>query len=262
MNCNRCFKAGLLTACLLAIAPAVLSAQDRPTSETADEQAPMATGKSSKSTAKHATRKKLPPREDKKFFNGVDLTGWDGSGKHWRVEDGAIVGNNKENLKKNLFIWSSVPVEDFHLVVDVKIEPWNRNAGIQFRSRKIGDGQFGAHGYQADAGGGFWGRLFHEHGRNHLDNENFGYAASKRDDWNRYEILAVDDCIWATVNGVLSISVKDPKGERSGHIAFQVHAGEEQTARYKIIKLIHNPKVQLAGYTEEQLRAALREPKN
>jgi len=262
MNCNRCFKAGLLTACLLAIAPAVLSAQDRPTSETADEQAPMATGKSSKSTAKHATRKKLPPREDKKFFNGVDLTGWDGSGKHWRVEDGAIVGNNKENLKKNLFIWSSVPVEDFHLVVDVKIEPWNRNAGIQFRSRKIGDGQFGAHGYQADAGGGFWGRLFHEHGRNHLDNENYGYAASKRDDWNRYEILAVDDCIWATVNGTLSISVKDPKGERSGHIAFQVHAGEEQTARYKIIKLIHNPKVQLAGYTEEQLRAALREPKN
>lgn len=203
MNCTRYYKAELLAACLLAIAPAELSAQDRPTSETASEQVLVAPKRSSQSTAEDAPKKKLPPTEDKKFFNGVDLTGWDGSGKYWKVEDGAIVGNNKEKLTKNLFIWSSIPVEDFHLVVDVKIEPWNR-----------------------------------------------------------YEILAVDDCIWATVNGTLSISVKDPKGERSGHIAFQVHAGEEQTARYKIIKLIHNPKVQLAGYNEEQLHKTLREPEN
>jgi hypothetical protein len=194
------------------------------------------------------------------FFNGVDLTGWSGSKKHWKVEDGAIVGNNKENLKKNLYIWSSVPVKDFRLVVDVKVEPWDRNAGIQFRSRKMGE--FGAYGYQADAGGGFWGRLFHEHGRNHLDNTSLGYKASKKNAWNRYEILAVGDCIWTAVNGTLSVSIRDPKGEKSGHVAFQIHAGKEQTTRYKIIKLVHNPEVKLPGYTEQQLRSALRDPEN
>jgi HEAT repeat protein len=197
---------------------------------------------------------------DKGFFNGKDLAGWLGSELYWKVEDGAIVGNNEKKLTRNLFIWSSVLVKDFYLVVDVKVEPWNRNAGIQFRSRKISE--FGAHGYQADAGGGFWGRLFHEHGRKHLDNKGFGFKASKKDDWNRYEILAVGDCIWASVNGALSISIKDPKGEKSGYIAFQVHAGKPQTARYKIIRLVHNPETKLDGYTEKQLRAALRDPLN
>ena len=176
------------------------------------------------------------PQRATDFFNGKDLTGWSGSNQHWKVRDGAIVGNNKENLKKNLYIWSSVPVKDFRLVVDVKVEPWDRNAGIQFRSRKLGE--FGAYGYQADAGGGFWGRLFHEHGRNHLDNTDLGYKASKRDAWNRYEILAVGDCIWTAVNGTLSVSIRDPKGEKSGYIAFQVHAGKEQTTRYKIVELV------------------------
>jgi HEAT repeat protein len=200
------------------------------------------------------------PDQEDAFFDGETLAGWQGNEKYWRVVDGAIVGNNQEKLTKNLYIWSSVSVSNFYLVVDVRVEPWNRNAGVQFRSRKVGE--FGAYGYQADAGGGFWGRLFHEHGRNHLDSKDYGFKASKKDDWNRYEILAVDDCIWTAINGTLSVSIRDPKGERSGHIPFQVHAGKPQTARYRIIKLVHDPEVKLKGYTEGQLRAALRAPMN
>jgi HEAT repeat protein len=204
--------------------------------------------------------RKTSPKQQGVFFNGKTLAGWQGNEKYWKVEDGAIVGDNREKLTKNLYIWSDVLVKDFYLVVDVKIEPWDRKAGIQFRSRKVGE--FGAYGYQADAGGGFWGRLFHEHGRNHLDSKDYGFKASKKDDWNRYEILAVGDCIWTAINGTLSVSIKDPKGEKSGHIAFQVHAGKPQTARYKIVKLVHNPEVKLEGHTEKQLRAALRDPLN
>jgi hypothetical protein len=56
MNWTRYFKAGILAACLLAIAPAILSAQDRPTSETANEQALMTLKKSENSDLKDAAQ--------------------------------------------------------------------------------------------------------------------------------------------------------------------------------------------------------------
>ena len=88
-----------------------------------------------------------PPSE---FFNGKDLTGWSGNDGFWSVKDGAIVGHSDHPVAKNEFIWSEVEVRDFHLVVDVRLTPNNRNAGIQFRSKKTNEhGQ--AHGYQADA---------------------------------------------------------------------------------------------------------------
>jgi HEAT repeat protein len=199
------------------------------------------------------------PRTDKDFFNGKDLADWKGTEKYWKVEDGAIVGSSTERVPRNEFIWSSVPVKDFYLAVDVKIEPHGANAGIQFRSKKVDEhGQ--AHGYQADVGRGFWGKLYHEHGRGKLDWSNKGSKAVKHGNWNRYEILAVDDCIWMAINGTLSVSIKDPKGERSGHIALQIHSGNPQTVRYRIDKLIHDPEVKLASMTEQQLRAVLREP--
>lgn len=208
-------------------------------------------------TLKASTRK-ANPREDKDFFNGKDLAGWKGTEKYWRVEKGAIVGSSTERIPRNEFIWSSVPVKDFYLAMDVKIEPDRANAGIQFRSKKV-DGHGQAHGYQADVGRGFWGRLYHEHGRGKLDWTDKGSKAVKHGDWNRYEILAVGDCIWTAINGTLSVSIKDPKGERSGHISLQIHSGNPQTVRYRIDKLIHDPEVKLAGMTEQQLRATLRE---
>ncbi len=196
---------------------------------------------------------------DASFFNGKDLTGWKGTAKYWKVEDGAIVGHSAGKIPHNEFLWSEVPVTDFYLVVHVKLEPDAANAGIQFRSKKVDDrGQ--ALGYQADVGRGMWGRLYHEHGRGKLDWKDHGEKAVKPGDWNRYEILAVGDRIWTAVNGTLSVALRDPEGERSGQIALQIHSGEPQTVRYRIEKLVHRPAVRLVGMNEEQLNAALRAP--
>ncbi len=91
------------------------------------------------------------------FFNGKDLTGWSAAEmKYWSVKDGAIVGHSAVKVPRNEFIWSNGEVKDFYLVVDVKLTPDNRNAGIQFRSKKANaTGQ--AIGYQADVGAGVWG---------------------------------------------------------------------------------------------------------
>lgn len=193
------------------------------------------------------------------FFNGKDLTGWTSTTpQYWSVEDGVIVGRSDQRIPRNEFLWSPVEVKDFYLALDVRLEPNECNAGIQFRSQK--HPPFEALGYQADVGKDVWGRLYHESGRKKLFWQDRGEKAVKPGEWNRYEILAVGDRIWTAINGQLAVSVRDPQGERSGFIALQMHSGPPLTVRYKLLKLVHNPPVALAGMTEAQLDAALVPP--
>lgn len=191
------------------------------------------------------------------FFNGADLSGWSAAEmKYWSVKDGVIIGHSEANVAKNEFLWSEVEVKDFYLVLDVKLTPPNRNAGIQFRSKPINaHGQ--ALGYQADVGGGVWGKLYHEHGRKKLDWNNRGDKAVKHGEWNRYEILAVGHKIWTALNDTLCVAIDDTKGELSGKIALQIHSGPPQRVEYRIIKLVHNPPIQLARHSRADLLAAL-----
>ena len=46
----------------------------------------------------------------KDFFNGKDLTGWDGDPKLWSVENGEIVGKSP-GIKKNEFLKSHIEVD-------------------------------------------------------------------------------------------------------------------------------------------------------
>jgi len=198
-----------------------------------------------------------PGRVDKTFFNGKNLDGWtSGELKYWSVKNKAIVGHSDANVPRNEFIWSKVEVKDFLLVVDVKLAPDSCNAGIQFRSKKANaSGQ--ALGYQADVGGGVWGKLYHEHGRGKLDWNNRAAKAVKRGEWNHYEILAVGHQIWTAINGTLCVAIEDPKGELSGKIAFQVHSGPPQNVRYRVRKLVHDPPLKLEKQTKKQLLDAL-----
>jgi uncharacterized sulfatase len=201
----------------------------------------------------------FPVHRTPDFFNGNDLSGWSGNDGYWSVQDGAIVGHADKEVPQNEFIWSDVEVGDFHLSVDVKLTPDNRNAGIQFRSKPVNDhGQ--ALGYQADVGLGVWGKLYHEHGRGKLDWNDRAKAVIKQGDWNRYEILAVGDRIWTAINGRLCVALKDPIGERSGKIAFQIHSGTPQTVFYRNPVLTHNPKVALVGMKEAELNKKLVSP--
>ncbi|MFD1144262.1 family 16 glycoside hydrolase [Larkinella insperata] len=200
------------------------------------------------------------PRVDKAFFNGRDLTGWSATDvKYWSVKNGTIVGRADQPVDKNKFLWSSVKVADFYLSVDVKLEPDDRNAGIQFRSQKA-DASGQALGYQADMGQDVWGRLYHEHGRQKLDWSDRGEKAVQRGQWNQYEILAVGDRIWTAINGKLAVAIRDPGGDASGYMALQIHSGEPQTVTYKINQLVHNPNVALAGLNEAELNRQLKMP--
>ena len=213
---------------------------------------------------------KLPQIQQKKrslknpeFFNGKDLTGWQGNEGYWSVKDGTIVGRSDKNIPRNEFIWSSVEVNDFYLTVDIKLMPDDRNAGIQFRSRPL-DVYGQAFGYQADVGhdqviGNCWGNLYHEHGRGKLDWNDNASQVVKKGDWNRYEILAVGHRIWTALNDELCVAIDDPTGELAGRVSFQIHGGPPQTVYYRNPTLRHNPKIALNKHSKEQLLDALPE---
>ena len=164
------------------------------------------------------------------LFNGSDLTGWEGDGRFWQVEDGAIVGRTTEDNKteSNTFLIyrgddGGAKFGDFELTFEYQVEGFN--SGIQYRSEQTGDG-FTIKGYQADfearwhddgTADKFSGMFFEELGRmflaqrgqavvvrNNPDDAkkprievvgSVGDAAEleqaiDRDGWNRYRILA------------------------------------------------------------------------
>ena len=199
------------------------------------------------------------PSEDASIVPAEGLPGWTGHMDFWRFEDGALAGHSDAQIPRSEFVWFNGEVRDFYLAFDVKLEPNTANSGVQFRSQKIDEhGQ--ALGYQADIGQDVWGRLYHEHGRGKLFWLDRAEKAVKPGEWNHYEILAVGPAIWTAINGTLGVACVDPSGERAGNIAVQLHAGPPQTVSYRFVKLVHDPKIELAGLNAEQLVSELRAP--
>jgi putative membrane-bound dehydrogenase-like protein len=177
------------------------------------------------------------------FFNGTDLTGWEGNPDLWRVENGEIVGTSP-GLRRNEWIGSQLLLGDFRFSCQVKLTPNEGNSGIQFRSERLPNGE--VKGYQADVGVGWWGKLYEEHGRALLWKDS-GEKHIKPGEWNHYEIVAVGSRIRTYLNGNLCVDLDDPPGAKQGIIAFQLHSGGKFEVRYKDFKLELNPSMQTAA---------------
>jgi putative membrane-bound dehydrogenase-like protein len=178
----------------------------------------------------------------KDFFNGKDLTGWDGDKEVWSVSNGEIVGKTAKGLKQNNFLKSQMEVSDFRLVLKIKLVPNEANSGVQFRSEPF-EG-YEMKGPQADAGAGWWGKLYEENGRGLLVDKNFEQWVNKND-WNTYEIVAVGSKVRTALNGHVCVDIDDPKISRKGVIAVQVHAGGPTEVRFKDLELEVNPEFKL-----------------
>lgn len=174
----------------------------------------------------------------KDLFNGKDLTGWDGNMSLWRVENGEIVGKSP-GIKRNEFLKSQMVADDFRLDLKMKLTPNTENSGVQFRSEVLPDGL--VRGYQADAGLGWWGKLYEEHGRAILWNKP-GDPHVKVNDWNDYRIEAQGNHIRTFLNGKPCVDIEDPKGALRGIFALQIHSGGPMEVRFKDIKLEVLPK--------------------
>ncbi len=173
----------------------------------------------------------------KNFFNGHDLTGWQGKSELWSVEDGQIVGRSK-GLEENEFLINELAFGDFRMRVEVQLVDNQGNSGIQFRSRPIDGGL--VQGYQADIGPGWWGKLYEEHGRGLLwtkSGENH-----LKPGWNVYEIEAFGSKIRTWLNGQLCVDVEDTGGAKRGVFALQLHSGGPTEVRFRNFEIELNPR--------------------
>ncbi|MDZ4778936.1 MAG: PVC-type heme-binding CxxCH protein [Planctomycetia bacterium] len=173
------------------------------------------------------------PETASAIFNGKDLTGWTGDTSVWSVEDGEIVGRT-EGLEHNTFLVSEIAPADFRLSLEMKLTPNEANSGVQIRSKALPDGEM--LGYQADAGAGWWGKLYEESGRALLWDKP-GEQHVKPNEWNKYEIVAVGSRVRTWINGQLCVDLDDPQGARRGVIGLQVHSGGKTEARFRNLKL-------------------------
>jgi putative membrane-bound dehydrogenase-like protein len=176
------------------------------------------------------------------FFNGKDLSAWEGDMSLWSVEHGEIVGRTATGLKHNEFLKSRLTLDDFRLVLKIKLTPNSENSGVQFRSEPFGE--YEMKGCQADAGAGWWGKLYEENGRA-LIWKDPGDQFVKTNDWNTYEIVAVGGKVQTALNGHRCVDLDDPKIARRGIVGLQMHAGGPMEVRFKDIQLELNPKTEL-----------------
>jgi len=174
------------------------------------------------------------------FFNGKDLTGWEGLSNYWSVQDGAIVGATPDGLKFNTFLCSKKKYKDFELSFQVKLtgKGWSGNSGVQIRSEVFKPEELAVKGPQCDMGDVYWGSLYGEHfgGMMKQAAEDVVKKVLKADDFNDYYIKCVGKHITIKLNGETTVDDDFEKLPEEGIIAWQLHAGDPMQVIFRKIE--------------------------
>ncbi|MFH5805242.1 DUF1080 domain-containing protein [Alienimonas sp. DA493] len=183
------------------------------------------------------------------LFDGKTLDGWTGEKDLWSVQmidDVPTIVGVSEGLDHNTFLTTDRTFGDFDLTFEMKLTPNDANSGIQFRSVRIAEEEgekpgpdSEMRGYQADAGAGWWGKLYEENGRGMLypaegkPDQTSAEDALKPGEWNVYRISAEGDRVRTWINGAPSVDLVDPEGRKEGMIGLQMHSGGPMTVRFR-----------------------------
>jgi serine/threonine protein kinase len=164
------------------------------------------------------------------FFNGKDLTGWEGLASIWGVEKGAIVGTSISGWSVNTFLCSKRKYRDFDLKFEVRRKHGTGNSGVQFRSQLIDRTKFTVKGPQCEIDSAAFdfppGSLLSE-----PDPKPFAIRSPRdeiarkyRDtDFNAYHIRCVGKHVTIEVNGVTAVDRTLANLPDEGIIAWQMH---------------------------------------
>ncbi len=177
-------------------------------------------------------------RKWKPLWDGKSLAGWHKIGVgQWTIEDGAIVGRkNKEDPNFGHLVSDTV-FGDF--TVRAKFKALKGNSGFYFRIEE--KGASGVSGFQAEIDpAGNTGGLYETNGRAFvlIPKPEVVKKAFKPDDWNEMVVSARGGDITVTVNGVKTAELKNDPGKwTKGHIAFQLHGGNDMLVMFKDIEI-------------------------
>ncbi len=180
------------------------------------------------------------------LFDGETTAGWEGNAYWFRVEGDAIVaGRLDEEIPHNEFLCTTQSYDDFELRLEAKLLGAGRNAGVQFRSKRV-PGSTEVSGYQADIGSAWdrpvWGALYDESRRNKMLAEPDPELAKrlvKQDRWNEIRVICRGPKIEIYLNGTKTVDYteSDPAIPRHGVIGLQIHSGQPSEAWYRNIRI-------------------------
>jgi hypothetical protein len=185
------------------------------------------------------------------LFDGRTLNGWEGDLAWWRVQDGMITGGSTtEKVPRNYFLATVKSYQNFELRLKLKLTGVPNtgmiNSGVQFRSMRVPD-HTEMSGYQADAGEGWWGKIYDESRRNKVIAEPADLAAVnaavRTNDWNEYRVRAEGPRIRTWINGVLASDYTETEANiaQDGHIAIQIHGGGIALVQAKDVQIEELP---------------------
>jgi hypothetical protein len=177
-----------------------------------------------------ASNSTVPGQNVARFFSGSDLSGWQGEQSVWRVERGEIVG--RSSTRREL-LRSNIELENFRLLMSVKVPKSSGRAAVQFRSST-------ARGYSSFIGTGDWGK-FSEQRQGFLVNRSCD-SFIKAGDWNLFEIVSVGSRTRTAINGNLCVNLVDDYGPRKGYIGFEMDPkGRPVELRIKNLRVESEP---------------------
>ena len=175
----------------------------------------------------------------KPLFDGKTLKGWHTlPGGRWEVSDGIIVGTSSSSESRHGLLISDKSFGDF--TIRLKFKALKGNSGFYFRCDEVGGG-VGVHGFQAeidaskDVGG-----LYETGGRAWVVQPSAEDVARwfKPQEWNEMTVSAHRRRIVVHVNGRKSAELKKDKGRLEGHLALQLHGGQDMYVMFKDIEVL------------------------
>lgn len=183
---------------------------------------------------------------DDLLFDENSFAGWEGNLDWFRIENGSVVaGRLDQEIPRNEFLCTEQEFADFELSLEAKLVGDGKNAGIQFRSKRIPD-HHEVIGYQCDMGWAgekpIWGSLYDESRRRTFLAEGNAEKVMKvleGKDFIPLKIRAQGKHIQIWVGDVKTVDYheKNENIPQSGVIGLQIHSGPKCEAWYRNIRL-------------------------
>ena len=177
-------------------------------------------------------------QEWQSLFDGKSLKGWHVlPGGNWKVEKGMIVGTSERSDPRHGLLVTDSIYKDFEL--RIKYLAVKGNSGLYFRVKEVG-GPYGVEGLQAEidplqgAGG-----LYETGGRgwvvepDSVDVKKW-YKPGK---WNTMTVSAKGQSVVVHLNGYKTAEIHNDPGRTEGHIALQLHGGDDMLVSFKDIEI-------------------------
>ena len=182
-----------------------------------------------------------PAADDAEFiplFDGKTVAGWHTlPGGNWEVQDGRIIGTAEKSEGRHGQLVSDKRYKDF--TVRLQYKSVKGNSGLYFRVDKV-PGGVGVHGFQAeidpanDVGG-----LYETGGRGWVVKPTAEQVKTyfKPGQWNEMTVTAEGRHVVVHVNGHKTAELKDDPGRLEGHLALQLHGGQDMHVEFKEIEI-------------------------